>query len=241
MHFKTAGSAATALLAPLTTQDATEDFWDATADVILPYLDSLHGASIDGSKHDIWLELTRKYGNRFFDDMDALNVLRPTVVTRVTDYVPSITAYVQRIIDDGCAYSTDSGDVYFDIEAFERTPGNHYARLEPTSRGNTSLQADGEGVLSENLSGKRHQNDFALIKASKAGEAVSNIYTRYPSHILAPSNTAHKFSRTVLPAAKPARAGISVSKQSRYRLSNNTNLILECSVMASAVLGEQME
>jgi cysteinyl-tRNA synthetase len=124
MHLKTAGSATTGLLALPTMQDAMEDFWDATADVILPHLDSLHGASIDDSRHDIWLALTRRYEDRFFADMNALKVLRFTVVTRVTDYVSSITVYVQKIVDNGYAYSTDPGDVYFDIEAFERTPVN---------------------------------------------------------------------------------------------------------------------
>jgi cysteinyl-tRNA synthetase len=203
MHLKTAGTAATALLAPSkSTPEDIEIFYAGAEDVLLPYLDSLHGTTIDASDHTIFTRLTQKYEGRFNEDMRSLNVLDPHVVTRVTEYGDQIVSFVETIVDNGFAYSTSDGSVYFDIEKFEKVPGNHYARLEPWNRGDTNLQADGEGALSQQkTSEKRGDADFALWKSSKPGE----------------------------PSWKspwgPGRPGWHI----------------ECSVMASDVLGEQMD
>jgi cysteinyl-tRNA synthetase len=203
MHLKTAGTAATALLAPSkSTPEDVEIFYAGAEDVLLPYLDSLHGTTIDASDHTIFTRLTQKYEGRFNEDMRSLNVLDPDVVTRVTEYGDQIVSFVEKIVDNGFAYSTSDGSVYFDIENFEKVPGNHYARLEPWNRGDKNLQADGEGALSQQkTSEKRSEADFALWKSSKPGE----------------------------PSWKspwgPGRPGWHI----------------ECSVMASDVLGEQMD
>ncbi|KAH4104428.1 cysteine--tRNA (Cys) ligase [Parastagonospora nodorum] len=203
MHLRTAGTAATALLAPSkTTPEDVEAFYAGAEDVLLPYLDSLYGTTIDASDHTVFTRLTQKYEARFNEDMRSLNVLDPNVVTRVTEYGDQIVTFVEKIVANGFAYSTSDGSVYFDIEAFEKVPGNHYARLEPWNRGDKSLQADGEGALSQQkTSEKRSESDFALWKSSKPGE----------------------------PAWKspwgPGRPGWHI----------------ECSVMASDVLGEQMD
>ena len=203
MHLRTASAAATALLAPSkTTLEDIEAFYAGAEDVLLPYLDSLHGSTIDASDHTVFTRLTQKYEARFNEDMRSLNVLDPDVVTRVTEYGDQIVSFVEKIVDNGFAYSTSDGSVYFDIEGFEKVPGNHYARLEPWNRGDKNLQADGEGALSQaKTSEKRSDADFALWKSSKPGE----------------------------PAWKspwgPGRPGWHI----------------ECSVMASDVLGEQMD
>ncbi|MEP6870456.1 MAG: cysteine--tRNA ligase [Anaerolineaceae bacterium] len=59
----------------------------------------------------------------FRNDLDLLNVLRPTEYPRATDHIPEIIETAQRIIDAGCAYVVD-GDVFFEAEKFER-----YGRL----------------------------------------------------------------------------------------------------------------
>ncbi|KAF2279887.1 uncharacterized protein EI97DRAFT_369035 [Westerdykella ornata] len=167
MHLKTAGAAATALLAPTY---AADDFYMGMEDVLLPYLDSLYASSIDANDHSVFTKLTQKYEARFNEDMRNLNVMDPDVVTRVTEYGPQIVEFVQRIIDNGYAYATSDGSVYFDIQSFEKTEGNHYARLEPWNRSNQALQAEGEGALIKKTSEKRSDADFALWKSAKAGE-----------------------------------------------------------------------
>lgn len=145
------------------------EFFAETSEIFLPYLDALHGASLDSDNHNIYLELTSKYERRFFEDMEALNVLAPDQLTRVTEYVPQIVRFVEQIVANGFGYATVDGSVYFDIDSFERA-GHSYARLEPWNRNDRALQADGEGSLSKGKSMKRSEDHFALWKASKPGE-----------------------------------------------------------------------
>lgn len=138
-------------------------------EILLPYLDSLYGSSVDARDHGIFTKLTKRYEDRFMEDMKALNCLDPDEVTRVTEYGPQIVAFVQKIQDNDFAYTTSDGSVYFDIAAFEAAH-NHYARLEPWSRNDTKLLAEGEGSLINQVTEKRSPADFALWKSSKPGE-----------------------------------------------------------------------
>ncbi|KAK2608381.1 cysteinyl-tRNA synthetase [Conoideocrella luteorostrata] len=160
MHLGNMDAAATALK-----QNA---IFPGADEVLLPYLDSLYKETIDTSDQTIFTDLTRSMEALFLEDMDNLNVLRPDVITRVTEYMPQIAKFVEQVVDKGFAYEAE-GSVYFDISAFEKA-GNTYARLRPESRNDKVLQEEGEGSLSKNLSGKRGASDFALWKKSKAGE-----------------------------------------------------------------------
>ena len=169
MHIKTVLVASEAIVSFETERISLDAFYKATQDIFLPYLDSLYGSSIDAKDHSIFTKLTRRYEDRFMEDVRALNCLDPDEVTRVTDYGPQIIDFVDRIQRNGFAYATSDGSVYFDIERFEKA-NNNYARLEPWSRNDTELQADGEGSLIKKTTEKRSDADFALWKSSKPGE-----------------------------------------------------------------------
>ncbi|MBE3111913.1 MAG: hypothetical protein IMZ46_15650 [Acidobacteria bacterium] len=160
MHVSNMNAAAAAI------QSAT--LFPGADEVMLPYLDSLYKETFDTSDQSVFTDLTQNMEDLFFADMKALNVLPPNVITRVTEFVPQIAKFVERIVDKGFAYEAE-GSVYFDIAAFEKA-GNRYARLRPESRNDSSLQEEGEGSLSKNLGGKKGAGDFALWKKSKAGE-----------------------------------------------------------------------
>ncbi|KAM7196934.1 tRNA synthetases class I (C) catalytic domain containing protein [Rhypophila sp. PSN 637] len=162
MHLANMDSAANALKS----SDSNAALLDGAEEVLLPYIDAKE--TIDTSDQTIFTDLTKAMEKAFNDDMQALNVLPPTAVTRVTEYVPQIVAFVEQIIQKGFGYESD-GSVYFDIGAFEKA-GNQYARLRPESKNDKALQEEGEGALSKAEGGKKRPGDFALWKKSKPGE-----------------------------------------------------------------------
>ena len=166
MHIRTVLSATEAMQ---NSDIAIDHFYTKTQDILLPYLDSLHGSFINADDHTIFTKLTKKYETRFMQDVRRLNCLEPDILTRVTEYIPKIINFVEKIQQNGFAYKTSDDSVYFDINAFEAA-GNHYARLEPWNRNNQDLQADGEGALTKKTTEKKSDADFALWKSSKPGE-----------------------------------------------------------------------
>ncbi|XP_043333429.1 probable cysteine--tRNA ligase, mitochondrial isoform X2 [Cervus canadensis] len=101
--------------------------------------------------------LARLYEEDFKQDMAALKVLPPTAYLRVTEHVPQIVAFIERIIANGHAYCTANGNVYFDLQS----RGDRYGKLVGMAPG-----PEGEPVDSD----KRHASDFALWKAAKPEE-----------------------------------------------------------------------
>ena len=168
MHVKTARTASSSI-ASGNESSSEEQARTQVQDVLLPYLDSLYGSTIDASDHSIFTKLTKKFEDRFMEDVRALNCADPDVVTRVTEYGLQIIDFVAKVESNGFAYRTSDGSVYFDIEAFEAA-NNSYARLEPWNRNDKDLLADGEGALTKKTSEKRSDADFALWKSSKPGE-----------------------------------------------------------------------
>ncbi|ODQ80325.1 hypothetical protein BABINDRAFT_171265 [Babjeviella inositovora NRRL Y-12698] len=156
-----------------TAQDALKDPQDVAAllaltkDVIVPVLDKEYGATVNDPA--VFLALPAYWEYRFDQDMARLDVLEPDTITRVTEYVPEIATFVEKIIANGFAYATADGSVYFDTVAFDRSDNHDYAKLVPSNKNNLKLIEEGEGSLSV-ASGKRSPSDFALWKGSKPGE-----------------------------------------------------------------------
>ena len=80
-------------------------------------------------------KLSRKFEKHYMEDMAALGVKEPDVLTRVTEYVPQIVAYIKQIVAKGFAYES-GGSVYLDITAFQQA-GHDYRKLKPF-KGETS-------------------------------------------------------------------------------------------------------
>ena len=70
--------------------------------------------------------------------------MKPDILTRVTEYVPEIVEFVEKIISNGFAYESD-GSVYFSTVDFDKHAEHDYAKLEPWSAGNVKLMQEGEG------------------------------------------------------------------------------------------------
>lgn len=146
--------------------DARQHYLRTARDPISAWLDARDGATV--TDHAIFEALPRHWESEFHKDMTALNVRPPDVLTRVSEYVPQIVAYIERIVANGLAYEAD-GSVYFDVSRFDACEHHHYAKLVPEAYGDAKQLDEGEGDLGAKQ-GKRAATDFALWKSSKPGE-----------------------------------------------------------------------
>jgi cysteinyl-tRNA synthetase len=104
--------------------------------------------------------ITEKYIDEFHNEMDALNVLRPTMEPKATEHIDHIIAFVEKLIEKGKAYAVDDGNVYFSIDAFEK-----YGRL--SGRNPEDMRAGSRIAVEEK---KKNPLDFTLWKPAKPEE-----------------------------------------------------------------------
>lgn len=169
MHVKAVNTALSSISQAKDGKISYEDFASQIKDVIVPILDREKGATVTDPA--IFRNCSAYWEARYDEDMRRLNVRPPTIVTRVSEYIPEIVSFVAKIVDQGYAYATKDGSVYFNTAKFDNDPHHFYAKCQPWSKGDMDLIEDGEGSLSlDNRESKLNPSDFALWKASKAGE-----------------------------------------------------------------------
>ena len=108
-------------------------------------------------------ELTDKYINAFYQDMDALNVERATHEPRATAHIDAILEVIGGLIEKRIAYEVD-GDVYFAVERYKEYGKLSGRRLEDMEAG-ARVKVEPK---------KRNPFDFALWKSAKPGELSWN-------------------------------------------------------------------
>ncbi len=105
-------------------------------------------------------ELTQRFIDAMHEDMDALQVLRPSAEPRATGHMEEILRMIDRLIENEHAYVADNGDVYYSVTSFPE-----YGKLSGKSI--DDLQAGARVTPGEQ---KRDPLDFALWKSAKPGE-----------------------------------------------------------------------
>jgi len=130
-------------------------------------LDSGEDRILKGAKRERVepMELVERYTRRYFEDMDALNILRPDISPRASGHIPEQIELVQALLDNGHAYEVN-GSVYFDVSSwpeYGKLSGRRIEELEEATR--TAPNPE-----------KRHPADFALWKKASPAHIM-----RWPS------------------------------------------------------------
>jgi cysteinyl-tRNA synthetase len=110
-----------------------------------------------------WRELVDRNIATYFEDMDALNILRADKYPRCTDYVEQMIEIITDLIQKENAYVADDG-VYFDIESAPEKYGSL------TGQNIEAVRQGAGGRVDDTGSSKRDHKDFALWKKAKPGE-----------------------------------------------------------------------
>ena len=101
------------------------------------------------------LEIAEHYTKLFFDDLKALNIETPEIISKATEHIKEMIEYVEILLEKGYAYRT-SNTIYFDISKLDK-----YGVLS-----NINIDDQISGARVEIDTEKRNPQDFALwIKA----------------------------------------------------------------------------
>ncbi len=99
----------------------------------------------------------------FYEDMDALGILRADRMPRATKCLDEIRTLIKELEKKGSAYSAE-GDVYFAVMKHAE-----YGKLSKRDLSEQTLNAEGR-ITKQEEARKRNPHDFALWKRAKEGE-----------------------------------------------------------------------
>ncbi|KAJ0261632.1 tRNA synthetases class I [Hirschfeldia incana] len=112
------------------------------------------------------IELSNRFVDEYLIDMGALQCLLPTHQPRVSNHMDHIIKMIEKIIENGCGYAVEGGDVFFSVDKSPNYGMLSGQRLEHTRAGERELASDRDDVNSR----KRNPADFALWKPAKPDE-----------------------------------------------------------------------
>ena len=122
--------------------------------------DVLRRAARDGQDY---LELGRRETAAYLQDMDALNVARPTFFPKATEEIPAMVELAGQLVSGGNAYVVD-GTVFFDVTSY---PGfGELSGLNPGEQRDLLAERGGDPGDPR----KRHPLDFVVWQRSQPGE-----------------------------------------------------------------------
>lgn len=100
----------------------------------------------------VW-EVAEFFTKDFYEAMDSLNIIRPSVICKATDHIPEQIEMIGKLIKKGFAYETPEA-VYFDVTKYPKYDGLFGQKL------NEKKVAVRESVIEGEF--KKNPQDFAL-------------------------------------------------------------------------------
>ena len=106
--------------------------------------------------------LTDRFIQAMNEDAENLGCLHPDEAPRATEYIDQMQSMIGNLVNKGTAYPSANGDVYFEVEKF-----NKYGRL--SGRKLEDMQAGASDRVDVEVE-KKHPFDFVLWKHAKENE-----------------------------------------------------------------------
>src|SRR5260221_9550391 len=103
------------------------------------------------------MQVVETYARSYFEDMDALNIVRPDISPRASAHIPEQIEMIEKLIAKGHAYASD-GSVYFDVASWPEYGKLSNRRVGEEETGTRDLVGEG----------KHNPEDFALWKKAEA-------------------------------------------------------------------------
>lgn len=110
-----------------------------------------------------WKRLGERWTEKYLNDMETLNNVKPTHYVKATETIPTIIRFVTKLIKDGFAYES-GGNVYFDV-----TKDKEYGKLSHFSQKEMVTLSRERGADPDDKR-KRNPLDFILWQKSTKGE-----------------------------------------------------------------------
>ena len=123
-------------------------------------------------------ELTNKYTMAFFDDLEALNIIKARAYPRATEHIDEMARLILDLEQNGLAYQSEEGSWYFSVSSKEGY-GTNLVMLDPDQLKKGASSTTGGGGAQRSLSSgmaldadeydaeKEGVRDFCLWKAYK--------------------------------------------------------------------------
>ncbi len=101
---------------------------------------------------------------------DRLGVRPPDIAPHATTSMDGIISFIEGIIEQGFAYATDAGNVYFDVPTYDKHAQQHFPESGYGTLSRRDYREMAAGTRKDVESDKQHPADFALWKAAKPEE-----------------------------------------------------------------------
>ncbi len=109
-------------------------------------------------------DFTKRWEDKFHADCAALNMLPPSVEPRATEHIKEQLELVEKLVENGHAYVSDDGSVYFKISTFPDY--GKLSGLDPESLRTQNVNSAGDANVADEYE-RDSVSDFALWKGRK--------------------------------------------------------------------------
>ena len=101
-------------------------------------------------------KITEFYTQEFFADLEKLSIKKADEYPKATEHIKHMVRIIQQLMENGHAYKSDDGSIYFDVASFPEYGKLSHAKID-------SLKAGAR--VKQDTYDKENAQDFALWKA----------------------------------------------------------------------------